>query len=90
MQIAIDRDRIARYGINAADVLDVIEAVGGKNVGQVVEGQRRFAMQVRFAPGDRDDVEAIRRLMIADPQGRMIPLQDLAEISLDDGVYEIW
>ena len=90
MQIAIDRDRIARYGINAADVLDVIEAVGGKNVGQVVEGQRRFAMQVRFAPGYRDDVEAIRRLMIADPQGRMIPLQDLAEISLDDGVYEIW
>ena len=90
MQIVIDRDRIARYGINAADVLDVIEAVGGKNVGQVVEGQRRFALQVRFAPGYRDDVEAIRRLKIADPQGRMIPLEDLAEISLDDGVYEIW
>ncbi|WP_020466571.1 efflux RND transporter permease subunit [Singulisphaera acidiphila] len=90
MQIVIDRKRIARYGINAADVLDVIQAVGGKNVGQVVEGQRRFTMQVRFTPQYRDNVEAIRRLMIADPQGRMIPLEDLADIKLEEGVYEIW
>ncbi|WP_435005096.1 efflux RND transporter permease subunit [Tundrisphaera lichenicola] len=90
MQIAIDRDRIARYGINASDVLDVIQAVGGKNVGQVVEGQRRFAMQARFTPEDRDDVESIRKLMIADPKGRMIPLSDLANIEIEDGVYEIW
>lgn len=90
MQIAIDRKRIARYGINASDVLDVIEAVGGKSVGQVVEGQRRFTMQVRFSPEYRGDVEAIRRLMIADGQGRMIPLEDLADIELEEGVYEIW
>ncbi|WP_406694108.1 CusA/CzcA family heavy metal efflux RND transporter [Singulisphaera sp. Ch08] len=90
MQIAIDRKRIARYGINASDVLDVIQAVGGKNVGQVVEGQRRFTMQVRFTAEYRDNVEAIRRLMIADPQGRMIPLEDLADIKLEEGVYEIW
>jgi len=90
MQIEIDRKRISRYGINASDVLDVIEAVGGKTVGQVVEDQRRFAMQVRFAPEYRKDVESIRQLMIADPQGRMIPLEDLAEITLKEGVYEIW
>jgi cobalt-zinc-cadmium resistance protein CzcA len=90
MQIAIDRTRIARYGINASDVLDVIQAVGGKTVGQVVEGQRRFAMQVRFAPEYRDDVEAIRDLYIADPQGRMIPIENLCNITFDDGVYEIW
>lgn len=90
MHIGIDRKRIARYGINAADVLDVIEAVGGKNVGQVVEGQRRFTMQVRFSPEYRGDVDAIRRLMIADPQGRMIPLEDLADIKMEEGVYEIW
>ena len=53
-------------GINASDVLDVIQAVGGKTVGQVVEGQRRFAMQARFAPEYRDNVEAIRNLYIAD------------------------
>jgi heavy metal efflux system protein len=90
MQIVIDRDRIARYGINAADLLDVVEALGGKTVGQVVEGQRRFAMQVRFSPEARDNVESIRSLMITDPTGRMIPLEDLAEIQMEDGVYEIW
>jgi cobalt-zinc-cadmium resistance protein CzcA len=89
MRIIIDRDRIARYGINAADVLDVAAALGGKQVGQVVEGQRRFALQVRFAPRYRNDVDAIRELKIADPQGRMIPIEDLCEIKLEDGVYEI-
>ncbi|MEO6812038.1 MAG: CusA/CzcA family heavy metal efflux RND transporter [Isosphaeraceae bacterium] len=90
LRIKVDRDRIARYGINASDVLNVVSALGGKIVGQVVEGQRRFALQVRFAPEYRDDIESIRQLKIADPQGRMIPLQDLADIELEDGVYEIW
>jgi cobalt-zinc-cadmium resistance protein CzcA len=90
LRIAVDRDRIARYGINASDVLAAVEALGGKTVGQVVEGQRRFDLQVRIAPGYRDDVEAIRELKIADPHGRMIPLIDLADVSRDDGVYEIW
>ncbi|MFO0892232.1 MAG: CusA/CzcA family heavy metal efflux RND transporter [Isosphaeraceae bacterium] len=89
LQIDIDRDRISRYGINAADVLDVVSALGGRIVGQVVEGQRRFALQVRFDEQFRNDVETIRRLKIADPEGRMIPLEDLADIRLDDGVYEI-
>ena len=90
MRIVIDRDRIARYGINASDVLDVVAALGGKTVGQVVEGQRRFALQVRFASKYRGDEEAIRELKIRDPQGRMIPLADLAEIQMEDGTYEIW
>ncbi|HWE34963.1 MAG TPA: CusA/CzcA family heavy metal efflux RND transporter [Isosphaeraceae bacterium] len=90
LRIQVDRDRIARYGINAADVLDVVTALGGKVVGQVVEGQRRFALQVRFGRESRSDLEAIKRLRIADPQGRMIPLQDLAEIKVEDGVLEIW
>ena len=90
MRIQVDRDRIARYGINASDVLAVVEALGGKTVGQVVEGQRRFDLQVRFGPKYRNDLATIRTLKIADPQGRMIPLQDLADIEFDDGVYEIW
>jgi cobalt-zinc-cadmium resistance protein CzcA len=90
LRITVDRDRIARRGINAADILDVVSAVGGKTVGQVVEGQRRFALQVRFGEDYRDNLEAIRALRVADPQGRMIPLQELAEIVTDDGVYEIW
>ncbi len=90
LRINIDRERIDRHGINAADVLDVVTALGGKIVGEVIEGQRRFALQVRFAPQYRDDIETIRQLKIADPQGRMIPLEDLAELVLEDGVFEIW
>jgi heavy metal efflux system protein len=90
LRIDVDRDRIARYGINAADVLDVITALGGNVVGQVVEGQRRFGLQVRFGPEYRDNIEAIRELKIGDPRGRMIPLEDLAEIRREDGVVEIW
>jgi cobalt-zinc-cadmium resistance protein CzcA len=90
LRVNVDRERIDRHGINAADVLDVITALGGKVVGEVVEGSRRFALQVRFAPEYRDDLEAIRQLKIADPQGRMIPLEDLAELVLEDGVFEIW
>ena len=90
LRITVDRDRIARYGINAQDVLDVVSALGGKTVGQVVEGSRRFDLQVRFSPEARNDVEAIKTLRIADPTGRMIPLEDLAEVVMEDGVYEIW
>ncbi|MHC5537991.1 efflux RND transporter permease subunit, partial [Singulisphaera rosea] len=53
LQIDVDRDRIDRYGIDASEVLDLGDALGGKVVGQVVEGERRFALQVRIAPEAR-------------------------------------
>jgi cobalt-zinc-cadmium resistance protein CzcA len=90
LRIEVDRARISRYGIDAADVLDAVAALGGKIVGQVVEGQRRFGLQVRFGERYRNDVEAIRKLKIADPQGRMIPLEDLTTIRMEDDTYEIW
>ncbi len=90
LRIEVDRDRIARYGINAADVLDAVSALGGKVVGQVVEGQRRFDIQVRFASKYRNSHETIRNLKIADPTGRMIPIEDLADVHREEGTYEIW
>ncbi len=90
LRVIVDRQRIARYGINTADVLDVVSALGGKVVGQVVEGQNRFALQVRFEPEARSDPHTVRQLKVADPRGRMIPLEDLADIRLEDGVFEIW
>jgi cobalt-zinc-cadmium resistance protein CzcA len=90
LRINVDRDRIDRHGINVAEVLDVVTALGGKTVGQVVEGQRRFALQVRFGPEYRNDLGTIRGLKIADPHGRMIPLEDLADLTLEDGTFEIW
>lgn len=89
LRIRIDRSAIARYGINASKVLDVVEALGGKTVGQVLEGQRRFDMQVRFKESERQDVDRIRNIKVADPQGRLIPLSQLAMIKVEQGPVQI-
>ncbi len=69
LRIRVNRKAIARYGINAADVLSAVEAIGGHVVGQVLEGQPRFVLQVRFAPAWRKDLDRLREIKIADPQG---------------------
>jgi len=89
VRVVIRRDAIARYGINAKAVLDAVSVIGGRVVGEVFEGQRRFPMQVRLAPGWRDDVDRLRQLKIDDPTGRQIPISQLAEIIVEDGPSEI-
>lgn len=89
LRVIIDREAIARYGINARQVLDTVEALGGRTVGEVLEGQRRFAMQVRFRPEDRENVQRISEIRVADPSGRLIPLAQLAEIRVEDGPAQI-
>lgn len=89
LRIRVDRTAIARYGINASQVLDVVEALGGKTVGQVLEGQRRFDMQVRFKQSEREDIDRIRNIKVADPQGRLIPLSQLALIRVEQGPAQI-
>lgn len=89
LRVRIRRDEIARYGINAADVLDVVRTLGGREVGDVLEGQRRFAMQARFAPESRSKLDQIRNLKVADPNGRMIPLSQLADIVMEEGPAQI-
>jgi cobalt-zinc-cadmium resistance protein CzcA len=89
LRLRIRREEIARYGINASQVLDAIRTMGGRPVGEVLEGQRRFLMQVRFTADHRSDVEAIGNIKLADPRGRMIPLSQLAEITLEDGPAQI-
>ena len=89
LRVTIQRDKIARYGINARDVLDVVETVGGKVLGQVLEGQKRFFLQVRFKPSDRDELRKIGELKVADARGRLIPLAQLAEIRAEAGPAQI-
>ncbi len=89
LRVKIRRDEIARYGINASQVLDVVRTIGGREVGQVLEGQRRFALQARFAPAGRSDVESIKNLKVADPQGRMIPLSQLADVVVEEGPAQV-
>jgi cobalt-zinc-cadmium resistance protein CzcA len=79
--IRVDRQAIARYGINVEDVQRVIRAaVGGEVAGQVFEGIRRFDILVRYAPEARHTPEAIRNILIAGPDGLRIPLEQLAHI----------
>ncbi|MBU4566617.1 MAG: CusA/CzcA family heavy metal efflux RND transporter [Desulfarculus sp.] len=81
LRIAVNRRAIARYGINVEDVQNVISiAVGGRRAGQIFEGVRRFDIFVRFAPQARDNVEAIKHILIAAPGGAKVPLDQLASI----------
>ena len=89
MRVKIRRDEIARYGINASQVLDVVQTMGGRTVGEVLEGQRRFAIQARFMPESRQDIERLRNLKVQDAQGRMIPLSQLADLVVEEGPAQI-
>jgi len=78
LQIRIDRRAIARYGLNVADVQEVIKAaVGGEIAGQIFEGIRRFDILVRFVPEARNTAESIQDILITAPDGTMIPLGEL-------------
>jgi len=86
LTIDIDRGAIARYGLNASDVNDVIEmAIAGKSATEIYEGERRFAAVVRLPQSRRDSVEDIRELQISAPSGPRISLKDLATIKVVEG-----
>ncbi|HVV83362.1 MAG TPA: CusA/CzcA family heavy metal efflux RND transporter [Kofleriaceae bacterium] len=89
LRVRVDRHAIARYGINAKDVLDAVSTLGGRDAGVVLDGSRRFAVQVRFAPEDRRDIGQISALRVRAPGGQSIPLAQLADLSVEDGPAEI-
>ncbi len=81
INVIIDRNAVARYGINVADVNETIEtAVAGKVAGTLIDGQRRFAIVVRFPESARGDIPQIERLLIPAPDGVRVPLAQLATI----------
>ncbi len=86
LDITIDRERAARYGLNIADVQDVVaSAIGGDNVGETVEGLRRFPINVRYPREYRDSVDRLRELPIQTERGAQIRLADVADIRITDG-----
>ena len=85
----VDRRAIARHGVNADDVLATIEALGGRQVGVVLEGERRFALQVRFPPDIRNSEEAIARLPVSSSGGRMLPLGELTTLDIELSAAQI-
>ncbi|MCH6256822.1 efflux RND transporter permease subunit [Puniceicoccaceae bacterium K14] len=81
LEVDIDRDAIARYGIKIRMVQDVIEvAIGGKSVTQTVEGRERYSVRVRYQRELRDSIEDIESILIAAPDGTQIPLKEVASI----------
>jgi cobalt-zinc-cadmium resistance protein CzcA len=90
VNIAIDRTAVARYGINASDVLDTIESIGGHVVGQIIEGQARFPLQVRFEETARQNLDQLNDIKVAAPDGALIPLAQLARVSVSEGPVAIW
>ena len=82
LQIAVDRDRIARYGLNVADVRDVVEAVvGGLKVSEVLDGPRRFPVVVKLAGEPRTDIGTIENLLLTAPGGERVPLGRIATVT---------
>ncbi len=91
IDIEVNRDTISRYGLNVSDVQDVIEtAVGGKTASQMVEGEKSFDIVVRYQPQFRNQIDQIRRITVATPDGYRIPLDELASFKITDGASMIY
>lgn len=81
LMIKPNRKQIARYGINLGEVQELIKAaIGGETVSQLYEGIKRFDIFIRFDEADRNDIQAIKRLLITAPNGARVPLGQIAEI----------
>ena len=90
LTIDIDRGKIARHGINVADVREIITtAIGGQAATRVYEGQQRFDLFVRFPEQHRDSVETISNILLSDGAGALIPLADLGTVQLEEGPARI-
>jgi cobalt-zinc-cadmium resistance protein CzcA len=91
LNIAVERRQAARFGISVADVQDAVEtAVGGKAVSQVLQGEQRFDLVVRYQANYRDNADAIANIRILSPSGERVALSQLARIEVHDGASEIY
>jgi cobalt-zinc-cadmium resistance protein CzcA len=91
LTIAPDREKIARVGLNVADINTLIEtALGGKAATQVIQGEEQFDLVVRMQEPFRKNMEAIKNLLIATPDGQHLPLSQFADIKIDNGASFIY
>jgi cobalt-zinc-cadmium resistance protein CzcA len=90
LQIEVNRGSAARYGLNVADVEDVIEtALGGKVATEIWEGDRRYGVAVRLRDADRKNITAIRNVLVDTPTGARVPLDQVANVSVGAGSMNI-
>jgi copper/silver efflux system protein len=86
LDVKIDRDKAARYGLNIADVQQVIRtALGGMSLTTTVEGLERYSVNLRYNREQRDDLDGIRRVLVSSPSGLQIPLGQVASFEIAKG-----
>jgi cobalt-zinc-cadmium resistance protein CzcA len=85
LQIRVDQEALARYGIPAKSVMNVVESLGSKEIGEVIEGQLRFPLIVRLPERDRRDAASIGAIAVTTPAGQRIPMSTLARIEQVEG-----
>ena len=91
LNIAVDRLQAARHSVNVADVQDAVEtAVGGKAVSQVLQGEQRYDLVVRYQAPYRETKEAIESIRLLSPAGERVSLAQLAKVEVRDGASEIY
>src|SRR5580700_4585516 len=91
LNVTVDRDAAARYQINVADVQDAIQtAVGGNALTQVLQGEARYDLTLRYLPEYRDTQEAIENIRLLSASGERVSLQQLCRMSVTDGASEIY
>jgi cobalt-zinc-cadmium resistance protein CzcA len=91
LNVTVDRDAAARYQINVADVQDAVQtAVGGNALTQVLQGEARYDLTMRYLPKYRDTKEAIENIRLLSPSGARVSLAQLCKISVTDGASEVY
>jgi len=91
LNVTVDRQKAARYQINVADVQDAIQtAVGGNALTQVLQGEQRYDLVMRYLPEYRDTNEAIENIRLLAPTGERVSLAQLCNIEMKDGASEIY
>ena len=91
LDITIDRRQAARFGINVADIQDAVQtAVGGNAVSQVLQGEARYDVVVRYQEPYRKTQDAIARVRLLSPSGERVSLAQLAKVEVKDGAYDIY
>jgi heavy metal efflux system protein len=91
LNLTVDRQQAARYQLNVADVQDAVQtAVGGAAFGQVLQGEQRYDLVMRYLPAYRDTKDAIARIRLVSPIGERVALAQLCAVSVTDGANEIY
>lgn len=90
LEVQVNREAMARFGLRAQDVVDVVEAgLGGKNVSTAIEGRNRYPIQVRLERSEREDLTRLKDVLVTSPSGKVIPLGQVTDIKRVEGPNEI-